>query len=433
MAHAMRQLQRQTQTQKLALTQAMRGSLALLAMDAEEVLDTIRREQSRNGFLRASLPALSAGGAGTMRPDIAQRDSATDDLLRQVSLVRLSPRQTLLAQELVHSLDDRGFLPDSPAETAGYLRCSLAELDALVPILQAAVEPAGVFAWSLADSFRLQLLARNRFDPLIERLLDRLDLIARQDIDAICIACEVDREDAIDMLDDIRALNPAPLARQPDTLPAPGEAELIFTCDSDGQCTAALNEAALPQLLTDDALFSATMAVETDAGAQSYYRDCYRGAANMVQAMQKRANTLLAAGQSIAARQPKFIRTGRTRDRLPLTMAQLAEEVGVNKSTISRALANCGIRTDLGVFPAAHFLARPVSEDAPDRTREQVLQRLQLLIRSEDHRSPLSDEELARQLSRARLVVSRRTVAKYRKMLDIPGAYARRRGASSRT
>jgi RNA polymerase sigma-54 factor len=424
----MRQIQRQAQARQLAMTQSMRASLALLSMSPQEVMKAVRREQSRNGFLRSAPNASLDGGAGMVRAECAQRESATDDLLRQVALIRLSPRQALLAQDLVHSLDDRGFLPDGPRQTAGHLACSEAELDALLPILREGVDPPGLFAWSLADSFRLQLQARNRFDPLIERLLGRLDLIALQDIDAICEACQVDREDAVEMLDDIRALTPTPLGYQAEESPPSGEPELIILADPGGACTASLNEGALPRLLTDDALFSATMAVETDAHARSYYRDCYRGAANIVQALQKRANTLLAAGQVIAYRQHKFIQTGRTRDRLPLTMSQLAQAVGVNKSTISRALANCRVRTGLGVLPAARFLARPLSDRAPDRTRDQVMQRLQLLIRSEDPRTPLSDEALALQLGKVRLSVSRRTVAKYRQTLEIPGAYDRRRG-----
>lgn len=421
------QVQRQTQTQKIALTQSMRTSLALLSMDVDEAMDSIRREQSRNGFLRSITPAPPGSGIGAERPEQAYQESATDDLMRQISLVRLSPRQKLLAHDLVHSLDDRGFLPDSPDDTAGYLECSQAELGELLAILRNVVEPVGVFAWSLADSFRLQLEARNRFDPLIERLLGRLDLVARQDVDAICKACEVDREDAIEMLDDIRSLNPAPLSRPSHYVQPAGAPELIISTDLDGNSTVSLNEAALPRLLTDDALFSLTMAAETDVRAQSYYRDCYRTAANMVQAMQKRANTLLAAGQAIADRQQKFIRTGRARDKQPLTMTQIAHEVGVNKSTISRALSNCRIQLDSGVFSAAHFLARPLSDESPDRTRDHVLQRLRLLIETEDPRSPMSDEELAEQLTKFRLSVSRRTVAKYRQFLDIPGAYDRKR------
>lgn len=108
-------------------------------------------------------------------------------------------------------------------------------------------------------------------------------------------------------------------------------------------------------------------------------------------------------------------------------MTLIAQEAGLNKSTISRSLSNCRIRLDSGIFPAEHFLARPLSDDTPDRTRDQVLQRLRLLIETENPRSPMSDEVLARQLGKARLSISRRTVAKYRQFLQIPGAYERKR------
>lgn len=110
-----------------------------------------------------------------------------------------------------------------------------------------------------------------------------------------------------------------------------------------------------------------------------------------------------------------------------MTMTQIAQKVGVNKSTISLALSNCRVRRDSGVFPAEHFLAHPLSEAAPDRTRDQVMQRRQLLIKSGDPRFPLSDQALAQQLGQTRLSISRRTVAKYRQLLEIPGAYDRKR------
>ncbi|CAD0186926.1 RNA polymerase sigma-54 factor 2 [Ruegeria sp. THAF57] len=204
--------------------------------------------------------------------------------------------------------------------------------------------------------------------------------------------------------------------------------ELIIRENADGKLRAELNEAALPKVLTDDGLFSATLKAETDGHAQSYYRDCYRGAANMVRAMQKRANTLLETGNAIVRRQEKFVRTGRDRNKVPLTIEQLASEVGVNKSTVSRALKSCSIMTDLGTFPARQFLARGVSPDHDgERTREQALRRLSILVKSENAKKPNSDQQLMRQLETAGFTVSRRTVAKYRKLLGIPGVHHRRR------
>lgn len=148
----------------------------------------------------------------------------------------------------------------------------------------------------------------------------------------------------------------------------------------------------------------------------------------MVRAMQKRANTLLATGNAIAKRQQKYIKSGRDRNKVPLTVEQLASEVGVNKSTISRALKSCSIMTDKGTFTAQQFLARGITADSQDeRTRDQALRRLSLLIKTENHNHPNSDEQLKHQLETAGFKLSRRTVAKYRKMLAIPGAHARKR------
>ena len=424
----MSQLQRQTQTQKLALTQTMRSSLAMLEMSPEEAAQAIENERSRNAFLSAIPAGERSGGGSVPALEGTAQETMLDDLGRQIGMIRLSAREALLANGLLHSLDSRGFLSDDFEEIANYLDSSVTEIALLVPTLQKHIEPAGLFATSLAHCFQLQLKAKNRFDPLIEILLGRLDLVAKQNIQEICAVCGVDEEDAIEMLEDIRSLDPAPLLEKQEILQRQGAPEIIFRVSADDTLHVELNEDALPAILTDDGLFSATLKTETDGHAQSYYRDCYRGAANMVRAMQKRANTLLATGNAIARRQEKFIKSGRERHKLPLTIEQLASEVGVNKSTISRALKSCSIMTDKGTFPAQQFLARGLAPDQQGgKTRDQALRRLSLLIKTEDQNQPNSDEQLKHQLETAGFKLSRRTVAKYRKMLAIPGAHARGR------
>ncbi len=405
----------------------MRQSLAVLEMGPDELSDAIERERSRNAFL-ISRPFTGSGGAGAdALPEAVSQETQLDVIAKQIGLVRLSSRQAELAHGILHSLDERGFLSDRLNDVVRYLNCSADELSELLPILQRNVEPAGLFATSLVECFRLQLEAKNRFDPLIAALLDRLDLIAKQDVPAICAAFDICAEDATDMLDDIRSLDPAPLRPHPEMTEGQSVPELSIKETPTGELKPALNEAAMPRVLVDDALFSTTMAAETDGPTQFYYRDCYRGAANMVRALQKRANTLLATGQAIAERQEKYIRTGRDRDKLPLTIEQLATDVGVHKSTISRVFKSCGIMTDRGTFRAHDFLARKLTLDGQhNKTRDQALQRLSLLIKTEDPKHPSSDERLAQQLDKLNFTISRRTVAKYRKLLGIPGVHERR-------
>ena len=428
----MRQVQNQSQQQKMSLTQQMRSSLSLLQMGPAQIAETLEEELPRNPFLRP-VPAppggSSGGGAELPESTPAQELSHAQSLLAQIALIRLSPDEAKLATELVYCLDERGFFEDPRDQMCGYLNTSAALLDQVVAKLQQAVEPAGVFTWSLRESFTVQLQAQNRYDPLIEALLNRIDLIAKSDIAGICEHCGVDAEDAEDMLADIRSLSPAPLTPVPDLTITARAPDLIMRPDEDGVIQAMLNPAALPDLLTDDALFDTLKTSETDSAALAYYRDCYRGAGAFVVAMQKRANTLLRIGQQIAETQQAYFRTGRPLDRKPLTMGSMAQDLGVNKSTISRAMNNCTIECSHGVIAATDMLVRPISDDAGEKTRDQALKRLSLLIRTEDKNMPLSDQALADQMCKLNLGISRRTVAKYRAILGLPNATERRTAA----
>jgi RNA polymerase sigma-54 factor len=348
----------------------------------------------------------------------------------QIGLIPLPPDEMRLARELVHCLDERGFLADPIDEMCRYLQTRPDVLSRVIEKLQVAVEPTGVFAWSLGDCFRIQLQAKNCCDPIILRLLDRLDLVAAKDIDAISALCSVDREDAVDMLADIRALCPSPLTPLATAVVVAQEPELIFIPGPGGHTSVELNPAAFPAILADEGLFDRVRKVELDPGALRYYRDCYRGAAAFAIAMQKRANTLLRMGEQIALVQQKYLQTGRRLDRSPLTTATLAQALGLNKSTISRAMNNCRIATRNGVVSAKDFLVRPISSTTGRRTRDQALQRLSVLIRAEDRNEPYSDDRLAQLLGKANLPLSRRTVAKYRGILGLPGMSKRRSGLS---
>jgi RNA polymerase sigma-54 factor len=428
--------QRTEQTQ--AMTQAMRMSLTLLHLGPEDLAEAAVAEARRNPFLRIAPPLLQSGsrpGPGD-RPSLDETLAAeqTDAALleAQIGTIALPPHEMRLARQLVHCLDERGFLADPIAEMSGYLDTDPDLLSRVIEKLQGRIEPVGVFAWSLADCFRIQLQAKNRCDPIILKLLARLDLVAQKDVEAICTLCSVDRDDAVDMLADIRALCPSPLIPSATVAVAAQEPELIFVPAPDGNTKVELNPAAFPAILADDGLFDRMRQVELDPAALRYYRDCYRGAAAFVIATQKRANTLLLMGHQIALAQQKFLQTGRSLDRSPLTTATLAQALGLNKSTVSRAMNNCRIATPGGVLAAKEFLVRPISGTTERRTRDQALHRLSVLIRAEDRRQPYSDDLLAQLLGKANLAISRRTVAKYRGLLGVPGMNERRQGKPGR-
>ena len=182
----MRQYQKLATVQKLAMTQLMRNSLDLLRMGPEEVIDEAESEKKRNPFLK-TIPNILRGGseAGFDPSEVKVQETNSIILLKQVSLIRMSHNQSRIAAELVYCLDERGYICDPASEVCNYLGVTKQMLMEVVSILQRSVEPAGVFAWSLKDSFKIQLEAKNRYDPMIAKLLDRLDLVAHQKINDI--------------------------------------------------------------------------------------------------------------------------------------------------------------------------------------------------------------------------------------------------------
>ena len=420
----------QRKEQALAMSMGMRMSLTLLGMSSEDLDEAVKTERARNPFLRLMpYPAPPVGnlrGVSAGLEAVAAASTASDDILQQIALLKMPAEHRDLAARLVYCLDERGFLADPLEEMCVYLQTGPDVLKAVVAKLQMSIEPAGIFAWSLSDCFRIQLLSLNRLDPLILQLLDRLDLVAQQDVPAICELCAVDTEDAVDMISEIRALNPSPLIKM-DAAPLIGqEPELTILPDGQGGMSVALNPAAFPEILADDGLFNRFRMIELDQAAIKYYRECYRGAAAYVLSLQKRANTLLRIGGQIADIQANFLSSGHALDLKPMTTSMLAENLGLNKSTISRALANCRVMTRHGIRNSDEFLVRPLSKCSMEKSQGQALQRLSVLIRAEDKRIPYSDLELAALMAKVGFDLSRRTIAKYRDLLGVPGKAGRR-------
>jgi RNA polymerase sigma-54 factor len=363
----------QRQVRGLALSQQMRLSLDLLRMDGGRLRRRLRLEAARN-------PCLELVEA----PEVIGPRQA---LLAQVGLMRLTAAEADLARALVHCLDDHGWLCDPLPEIAGWLGLPPARIEALLPRLQQ-LDPPGIFARDLAESLRLQLQARDRFDPMIARLLERLDLAAAGDIAAIAAHCGCDAEDAAGMLADLRALAPWPLAEGPPA--APPELEL----GADG---------------TLRHIGHADVSLRAGASGQD--------AAPLLAALAGRTQTLLRIARVLTETQASWLQS--RGDLVALTMTALAQALDLDKSTVSRAVAGVSLRTPRGVLDLRALLPQPVSRRNPGLTSDAARQALRQVLADWPKGRRVSDAGLARALAGRGVVLSRRTLAKYRAAMGI--------------
>ena len=414
------------QRQTLVLTQVMRMELKLLQMDQIELAGQVAAMLDENPFLfAAAAPPSATKGVEDGTAWLAAPDTMTSHLLRQVGELRMSGDELEIATALVYSIDDDGYMRESLDEIASICGSQAAIVERVLTRLQD-LNPTGVFARDIAECLKLQLLACNRYDALIAPLLSNLNLVVQRDLAGIMVLCRVDAEDAEEMIADILALHPRPTFSFVTEVAGVAIPDLIISSNANGDLDVALNPEALPRILADDPLLSDLSQRAKTAENLRYIRGQYKAAAWLVAALAKRADTMLAIGKQLAKIQTKFLQTARSEHRNALGMTDIAAELGVHKSTISRALRGRIILTDNGKVDAISCFVRRINEDASAATHVQALERIRKLISTEKLGAARSDEELTFILSRSGMPISRRTVAKYRGLLGIPPASARK-------
>jgi RNA polymerase sigma-54 factor len=380
--------------------------------------------------------ASSEGGDFDALSAIPDRPSLAEHLHGQLGLLRLDVRELALAHAIVDSLDDDGGLRmplDEIAPCAGLtpmagwteMRIALRRVQSL--------EPAGVAARSLQECLLLQTreIAEPGLRALAREIIElHLDsLAARQDPAALAKALarpvgEVARACAC-----VRRMNPRPGERFNDAGTRYITPDIIVR-KVRGRWSPSLNPAVMPRMNFNQVyadLFE-THRTRHDAALADHLRD----ARWAVRCVQQRFNTILDVAKSIVRRQVGFFEYGEMAIK-PMALKDVAQEVGVHESTVSRVTNNKYLSTLQGVFELKHFFSRAMSSTSGSEFSGKAVRELVLdMIRSEPPAAPLSDAEIARQLGRQGLVICRRTVTKYRQQSHIGSASQRRRPSTER-
>ena len=365
---------------------------------------------------------------------MVQTDSLQDHLSWQLHLTQLSERDRRIGLMLVDAIDDDGYLREPLDAIAQSLlpetHCTPDEVLAVLRQVQR-LDPVGVGARDLGECLLLQLdnlPADTSGRDLARRIATGpIDRLPRIGIEGVAVELECSLEDAEQALALLRSLDPRPGAQIGD-LPANTYVtpDCVITRQH-GMWRVVLANEHLPRLTIHRGYEQ--MIQHAGASDAGYLRGRLQEARWLLKNLAQRGETLLRVVQCLIRQQSGFLEFGPQALR-PLTLREVAAEVGLHESTISRAISRKYVRTPRGTIPLRAFFASGIgTEGGGEASSIAIQEMIKRLIEAENPRKPLSDARLAETLKATGVPVARRTVAKYRELLNIPSSHERVRVA----
>ncbi|MEO9339427.1 RNA polymerase factor sigma-54 [Mesorhizobium sp. SB112] len=375
----------------------------------------------------------SAGQSGNGFGDFEMEDMAAaaetlrDHVGAQIAFLTLDRLERLIAIDLMDSLDDAGYFRSSLEDAAERLGVDTGLVEKVLVKCQA-LDPAGIFARDLAECISLQLVRRNRFDPAMRALVDNLDLLARRDFVSLKRICGVDEEDLLDMLAEIRALDPRPGSAFSGGVAESVTADVEVRATNEGGWAIELNASALPKVLVDQVYFTTVSGAVKNQAEKAFLAECMQNANWLTRSLDQRARTILKVATEIVKQQDAFLMHG-IRHLRPLNLRTVADAIGMHESTVSRVTANKYMLTPRGVFELRYFFTASIAgmEGADAHSSTAVRDRIREMIEQEAQSDVLSDDAIVDILKKGGVDIARRTVAKYREGMNIPSSVQRRR------
>ncbi len=350
----------------------------------------------------------------------------TDHLNWQLNLMDLDPAIREIADYLVGNLNEDGYLGVSVPEVCEALKATPAQVEKALAVVQS-LDPLGVGARDLQECLLIQLRALELEGSLAERIvLEFLPLVEKKKFKEIarhlrCDLAEVGRALAV-----LRKLSPKPGQKYNSREPVYIRPDVyIYKIGSDYQIV--LNDDGMPHLRLNRTYRRLLLkGNEISKDTRSYVKERFRSALELIRSIDQRQQTIYRVCRAIVDRQREFLEHGRMHLK-PMLIKDIAAELGVHPSTISRVVANKYAYTPQGVIELRRFFTVGVEgADGENVSSVHVKEKIKKIIEAEDSARPLSDQKIAKLLSRDGIQITRRTVAKYRDQMHIAGSRERK-------
>ncbi len=352
-------------------------------------------------------------------------ESLQEHLLNQLNLSDLPLQDRQIGEMIIGSINDDGYLTTSVVELAESTSFSVEHIEEVLLTIQD-FHPVGIGAQDLRDCLLLQLERIGKADSLVGDIVrGHFDLLAAHKFEKLARLTHATVHDVKAAAAFIATLNPAPgSAFSADT------ATYIFpevvVRKVEDEYVIILNDDRLPHLRISKHYRDLMENPDTSRDVRTYIRDKLRSSAFLLKSIDQRQRTIYKIAAEIVRRQPLFLVHGVSHLR-PMTMAAVAEQVGVHETTVSRAVNQKYMRTPVGTFEMKYFFTTGLkTSNGADVSNKTVHDLISTIVAGEDSGHPLSDITIMNLLKEKGIIVARRTVAKYRDVLGLPPSHLRK-------
>ncbi len=401
----------------------------------EEMIDVLERYERDFG----DGPPRSPGGEdGDKKYEAMQNapelpETLQQALIKQVALLELSQRERRLVEYLIWSLDDRGYLPETLDELVAELAPDLdppplmrEELENALARLRQVTHPA-MGARDLRECLLLQLPEHGLDTPTMRVLIEEhLDDLGTNRLPHIAKATGRSIDEIKEAIVEMRVLDPLPGAEYGEARAAVITPDVVVE-EQDGEFVVRLDRQRIPELTLSPVYRKLLRQAKKGDGVREWVKKRLESARWFIEAVQQRQSTLERIALSIFRRQHDFLDLGIS-GLAPLRMQEVADEIGVHISTVSRGVSGKYAQTPRGIYPLKFFFTGGTQKESGQVTSQvSIKERIREIVGQEDAKHPLSDDQIAAILEeKDDLKIARRTVTKYRKALGIASSNQRR-------
>ncbi len=460
-------------SQQLVMTPQLQQAIKLLQLSRLELMETVQQELLENPFLEESAESITpadATEAAEVRSETAEaydkelasnadwedylgdfsstsrqtssrdaeipeemtsfearltsRPSLDGHLSWQLTLSSITERQRAIGEVIIGNIGSNGYLQATMEEIADMSGASVPEVEEMLRRVQR-FDPVGVAARSPQECLlvQIEMLGYDRDPVLVELVREHLEDLEKRRYKPLCRKFRINMDDLKEYIDLILTLDPMPGASFGSSEPQYVSPD-VFVHKYDGEFVIILNEEGLPSLQLSDIV----SCLPTVSGPEKdYFQEKMRSASWLIKSLHQRQRTLYKVMESIIKYQRGFFEEGVTQLK-PLILKDIAEDIGMHESTVSRITTSKYVSTPHGIFELKFFFNSAIGmDDGSSVGSESVKALIRQLVQGEDPRHPLSDERIGEILKeKLQLNIARRTVAKYRTAMDIPSSSKRK-------